>query len=140
MAEMRKKVRKGLILTAKILLSIALLAYVLRGVEWHDFVVAGDGRTKISVRSAQEQGGQLRLTLADGREEIRSPGTLTPIGANVAGAGPASSSLLKNYLHPGFRSSIDGILWWLLAVGALSFLVSTLVIAFRWWRLVKVLG
>ena len=40
---MQKKTRKTLILTIKLVIAAALLAWVLSNVHWHDYVVMRDG-------------------------------------------------------------------------------------------------
>ncbi len=131
---MHKNFRKGLLLAAKILLSAALLTWVLRGVSWRDFVLDADGETKIHVSDVQPDGrAAFRLTLSDEQTVTRDLETLAPVAAD----GPATAA---NYVRPGFFSAVRRVDYRIVVAGMIAFLAAVVVTAYRWWRLLAVQG
>lgn len=130
----RKNVRKWIILSVKIVISIALLWWVLKGVSWHDFVLDADGRTHIAVQDVQDAGsGGLLLVRQDGSSVVRP-------ADGVLAADPGAATPAGRYIRPGFLRVVRDIRWPVLAAGSLLFLLQLFVIGYRWWRLLSVQG
>lgn len=121
-----------LLLGVKCVAAALLLAWVLSQVHWRDWVRDKDGRSWSVVRTVgdpPEQFVVLRGSLWWAREATKPAAELTPVpGAR------------DEYLRDGLASSLKRIRPGPVAVAAVSMLLSYLVLAFRWWGLLGILG
>jgi uncharacterized protein (TIRG00374 family) len=133
---MLQNTKKILILTAKLLIAVALMTWVLMGAHWNDFVRNKDGKTSYSV--VEGPNARERFVVRKGAlwwtETLEiSVDELQPV------ENPSSHIGDENrYLRPGFLRSISRIqVWFLLAAMGIS-LVGMIVAALRWWMLLAI--
>lgn len=132
---MPKKLRKIILLVAKIFLSAGLLIWVLSQVHWHDFVVAADG-AEMEVASVERVSpGEVRLIRPGDK-----PATVVTVATLTTAAGETATSATPTdqLIWQGFVSTL-GRLNRLVLVAAVGLMLLTVVaIGYRWWRLLKV--
>ncbi|MCL2700522.1 MAG: flippase-like domain-containing protein [Phycisphaerae bacterium] len=163
---MKKKVRKIAMLSAKLLLAGGLLAWVLSGVHWNDYVAATDAAGKTATYAISRIQEHPALTIAHG--ESQSHGSLVvtegrlwwasqkivriaeldftdTVKKNALSEARARGdesvsppSLLEDVRRRGVRSALGQMNILLLVLACLGFLGSILVIAVRWWFLLRI--
>jgi len=125
---MHARRKKTLWLILKLVLAAALLAWVLARVHWSDYVVTKAGTT-YSVRTVSE--ADRTAEVAAGPWWRRQPKTLSwddlqPLPGR------------REVVRPGFASSLAQMRWGWLAAGVTGFLVCILLVAVRWWMLLRI--
>lgn len=131
--------RKRLILLFKVILAIALLGWVLHGVNWYDYLILADSEVRVPVvgEVALADHDALQYTVPDGSRAQRPTSDFLAVG----GAGQAKGAVgPEQYVRPGFLSSIRRVSVPWLAVSSLGFIASIAMIAIRWRGLLKVQG
>jgi hypothetical protein len=127
-----KRVRRIVLFVAKVALAIALLAWVLHGVHVNDYVVEKEGRSYAVVRApAPGEAQEYRVsrgTLWWRHERTIPARSLEPI--------PGTRG--REFIRPGFLSTLKGIRAGLFACAVLGFLISWLTISVRWWFLLRI--
>jgi uncharacterized protein (TIRG00374 family) len=140
---MRKTICKRLLLPFKIALAAVLLLWVLSGAHWDDYVLGKDGRTWAWLDRGENSGkyvAESYLTaLLHGRTQRETrmfePAEFVPVDLDAP---------LADWEARFVRSGIGGSLadmrvGWFVA-GVLGFPLSLLVVALRWWFLLKIQG
>jgi len=131
---MTNRSRKALIISIKLLVAGALMAWVLLGAHWSDFVRGRDGKTTYSViEGPLDDGGFLVRQGApwSGRRRTVAAEELQPVEQADSPKGDVQ------YLRPGFLTSISRIHPWLLVAAMAGWLAALLVTAVRWWMLLR---
>ena len=131
---MPRNSKKILLLTVKLLIAAALMAWLLLSAHWNDFVRTSDSKKSYSVVDASE---------APERFVVRSGSlwwseTLEVSSDQLMPIAQAGSD--KQYLRPGFLRSISRINLWLLVAAMGVSLAGMFVAASRWWMLLGVQG
>jgi len=128
---MRKKTRKILILAIKGLIAVGLLAWVLSGVHWRDYVQDRKGRTCTVLAEQRTSDGARGLRVAvgphwSGGSEVRPEEDFVPMPST------------RQVVRPGFATSLRRIhVTWAL-LGAAGFGAALLLAAVRWRMLLRV--
>ena len=134
---MPRTAKKVLILAAKLMVAVALMAWVLLGAHWNDFVRSKDGKTTYSVLEGPDAEG--RFVVRSGALwwaetlEVSSEKDLQEVEQKAP-----HPDAEKRYLRPGFLTSIGRIHLWLLLVAMAASLTGVLVTALRWWMLLRI--
>lgn len=136
---MNKKHRKILIETAKVVVAIVLLAWVLSKTSWNDYVTTTDGKT-YSLREAPPAEPKC-FKVSEGFALWKKPAELDvsqvdPL-KDTKGQVAKDAAGRPVYVRQGFESSIRDIDPWLLAAAMVVFLASMIVVATRWWFLLR---
>jgi hypothetical protein len=155
---MNKKVRKIAMLAAKLLLAGGLLAWVLSGVHWNDYVTATDADGKATMYAiSSNQASPVDQRLVDGAlvpdarplsedEVVVTYGRLwwaDRVGVRIAGldhtdkAKEGLPASLEEVRRLGVRSAVAQMNIPLLVLACAGFLGSLLIIAVRWWFLLR---
>jgi len=158
---MNKKIRKAAMLAAKLLLAAGLLAWVLSGVHWNDYVAAtdADGKTTMyaiasvqqhpALEAAYGKGESTWLVVTHGRlwwatDKLVKIGELDYTDKKLSDARargdqsvPPPSSL-EEVRRLGVRSAVKEMDIPLLVLACMGFLGSILIIAVRWWFLLRI--
>ena len=129
---MTKIYKKMLILTAKLLVAGSLLGWVLSKSHWSDYVTSLDGKKTYAVVKAEPS--------AD------NPKTLTVVSGILDGSkqwtADAAAFLrperTSTPIQPGFATTISRMNRFFLLAGFFGFLCSLLVVAVRWWFLLRI--
>lgn len=125
---MNPKVRKLILLAAKMVLAAALLTWVLGQASWNDYIVTKDGKT-YSLAAPPAPGKPFRVK--EGRFWQTETRTLDrDLAAPVQGA--------DELVRPGFLTSIRNIHWGMVSLAMAGFLASTLIVAVRFWFLLRI--
>jgi len=127
---MSKKARKIVLLTVKITLAVALMAWVLSKVSWHDYAVDASGKTFAVL--GQKPGPPPVLEVSTGMPWSREI-TDRPV-ADFKPVAEGSPEVVRK----GFRSSLANINVALLIVGCAGFGISWIIVAVRWWFLLRI--
>ncbi len=129
---MKTPAKKTVVLVGKIVIAAALLAWVLAGVHWSDYVVDREtGKAYTLISPADTTGPDTTLTVQTGLLWWASQ-LDRPAGEFVEIKGP---SQLPTVVHPGFASSIKTVEPGYLAGAAVAVTVALLMTSFRWWLL-----
>lgn len=121
---MNSKVKKALIVSAKVLIAGALLSWVLSKTHWNDYVTSAEGKTyAVLERHLDRQPPQLRVQTGWNRSEVRTVDSFVSDGGQV--------------IRPGFATSLRTINVGLLLLAIGGFLGSVMIIAVRWWFLLR---
>lgn len=128
---MTGKTRKVLLLVVKSTLAVVLLGWVFSQVHWSDYVQPRDGSATFAVRGRLTEAGQTRLIVSRGilwwrSQSVRPAADFVPL--------PGGDEVVR----AGFAGSLRKIRVPLAALGALGFGVSLVVIAVRWWLLLRI--
>jgi hypothetical protein len=128
---MGTKPKKILLLVVKLGIAAALMTWVLSKVYWHDYVTDRQGKSHALL---EQKEGPTRTVVVDSgpfwRQE-KSERLRTDFRPFKDGGDP------NDVVFPGFRSSLLNINKALLAVGFCGFGISMLIIAVRWWFLLR---
>ncbi len=123
---MESKTKKRLIITAKLLLAAVLLAWVLRGVHFRDYLVLGEeyGGRSVCLAEDRRVDGRGELVVAEGmlwweKREVHPFEHFQPVGKGVA------------IVHPGLISCLGDLDWPLFIAALLCFPVSLCIVAYR---------
>ena len=127
---MNARTRKTLLLSAKIAVAGALLAWVIAKVHWRDYVHARDGGGAYAVVAGPEAGTGDTLRVDEGslwspRIEVRPVSDFKPVAPGQV-------------IRPGFATSLKAINVALAAAGAMAFGLALAMIAVRWRMLLKI--
>lgn len=127
---MNARTRKTLLLSAKIAVAGALLAWVIAKVHWRDYVHARDGGGTYAVVAGPEAGTGDTLRVNAGslwspRIEVRPVSDFKPVAPGQV-------------IRPGFATSLKAINVALAAAGAMAFGLALAMIAVRWRMLLKI--
>jgi uncharacterized protein (TIRG00374 family) len=124
--------RRTMLLAVKVLLAAGLLAWVLSGVHWRDYVVGTDGRTYavLAERPATAE-RPAELVVARGvlgwrRSRTASAGEFQPISGTA------------QVRRPGFATTIANVRVPLLLAAFAAYLGNMVIISMRWWLLLRV--
>ena len=129
---MKKTNRKVLLLAAKIAVAAGLLAWVLGGVHWHDYVRARrGGKTYTVIAPPAEADGPRTIRVREGtlwwaREQTRAMAEFEPP--------PSGTGIIR----PGFLTSLVGLNVPLAVLASMGFGASMVLIAIRWWLLLRI--
>jgi len=129
---MKKSIRKSVLLALKIALAVALLAWVLSSVHWSDYVVVKGEKTSYDVvKSPAAPDRPNEILVRKGRfwkqvEQTLPRDHFEPI--------PNTDTVVR----VGFLSSLGRIRVPLLVVAVIGFVLSYLVVAVRWWLLMRI--
>ncbi|MGC9455569.1 MAG: lysylphosphatidylglycerol synthase transmembrane domain-containing protein [Phycisphaerae bacterium] len=128
---MTRKVRHRLLLAGKLLLAAALLAWVVSKVHWHDYVLDDQGQTYSVVSVTPTEGKPEKLTVAEGTWGLG--------GRKVRDADEFVKPFegAETPVHEGFASSLRRTNPWVLGLSAGGFLAAFLIMAVRWWLLLR---
>ncbi|MCJ7544800.1 MAG: flippase-like domain-containing protein, partial [Phycisphaerae bacterium] len=124
--------RRPILVAIKVLIATGLLAWVLSGVHWQDYVVATNGRSYavLTERPATaDRPGELEVTkglLWWRRSRTASAGEFQPI--------PGTSRVRR----PGFATTVANVKLPLLTAAFAVYLANMVVISMRWWVLLGV--
>ncbi|MDP6637252.1 MAG: lysylphosphatidylglycerol synthase transmembrane domain-containing protein [Phycisphaerae bacterium] len=133
---MPENAKKTLIMLAKLLVGAVLMAWVLLGAHWNDFVRSKDGKTTYSVLAAPGPEGRFVVrkgSLWWARTLELSADDLQPVEQ-----ADSQTDAPKRYLRPGFLKSISRIQGWMLLAAMAASLTGVLVTALRWWMLLAI--
>lgn len=125
---MSKRLKKILMLTVKLLVAVVLLGWVLNQAHWSDYVITKDKKTH-ALLSAQPTDG--KYAVSDGMLWWKTTqyipiDEILPVGKST------------QLVWPGVKSSIEHLYWPLVAVAMAGFLLSTMIVAVRWWFLLRI--
>ncbi len=113
---------------------MVLLVWVLAKVHWHDYVVSRDGDTSYSVLDIQPSpDSPQRLKVCEG-----SMFHGEAVVRNVTDFKPISDDDPTKVIRKGFASSLADMKVPLLACAMGGFLLSLLIVAMRWWMLLRI--
>ena len=128
---MNKRQKKVLVLSVKVLIAVALLGWVLSKAHWSDYVTAKDtGKTYAVVEARPNPDTPQTITISGGslwwswQKQMPADQFVVP----ERGGSP---------IQPGFVSTLMRMSPLFLAGGFLGFLISLLVVAVRWWFLLR---
>ncbi len=133
---MNARTRKTLLLSAKIAVAGALVAWVVAKVHWRDYVQACDGGRTYAVMAEPEGGAGDTLRVNTGslwspQIEVRPVSDFQP----VTDSQPVTSDKV---IRPGFAKSLKEIKIFLAVLGAMAFGLALAMIAVRWRMLLKI--
>lgn len=131
---MEKKRKKYLFLALKLVVAAALLAWVLSKASWNDYVISKDDKTYTVVSVEPNRQAPQYVVVAQGSLWNRTEQQL-PIGQLKT---VQSKSQGVEYIRPGFVNSLKRMQVALLICALLGFLASNLVVAVRWWFLLRI--
>lgn len=163
---MTKTIRKGLLLTLKLVVAAALLFYVLRQVHWDDYVVTYAGKT-LPVLALRTASGGMEVQTAHGQpfaplrsfrpiavSEHNQPASVLHAEPSWAGAtryeiqtsdgqrrwvdASAAAGESSEYIVRGFRTTILNANVALLLASAGCFVLPVLITSVRYWYLLKI--
>ncbi len=132
---MKKNIRKFSFLAIKMAIAAALLAWVLAKVHWHDYVISRDGETTYSVLDVREAAPGLPQQL-----DVREGSIFNGESAirNATDFKPISDDEPDKVVRKGFASSLASLKVPLLVCAMGGFLLSLLIVAVRWWMLLRI--
>jgi len=126
---MAAKRYKGCILAAKIALAVVLLGWVLSKANWYDYVIAEDGTTYAVLDENPNPARPDDIKVGKGMLWWRTSQTR-----------PRSDFRSEHGLvvRPGFFTSLRDVNIPLLICAAFGFVISYLIVACRWWYLLRI--
>ncbi len=129
---MTQRTKKILALSIKLLLTAALLSWVLSKVHWRDFAEDREGRTWSVLEVRPSPDAPEELTVSRGLPWAREVRT-RPIEdfRTLPGAE-------QRVIRDGFASSLRRLNPWLLVGGLVGFGIGLVVIGLRWWVLLRI--
>lgn len=134
---MTKPARKVLLLAAKIVVAVALLGWVLSQASWRDYIQTHDGQTFAFVGTHPSADAPKSVTGTSGLLWWRTTHTLDASQIKPI-EGTEGQPWEQRFVHPGFASSLKDLNTALLGVALAGFLASVLVVAVRWWFLLRI--
>lgn len=130
---MAKRTRKIAFILIKLAIAAALLTLVARKVHWRDYVVDQAGQS-FAVEAVAPTASQPETTFAPVITLLEgSFWNRHPVQRPLADFQPQGGVVVR----PGFARSLKLIHWPLLICGAMGFLIAVLIVAVRWWMLLK---
>lgn len=135
------KTRKRILLTAKLLIAVGLLGWVVSQAHWFDFVrlneqAGGNTYTFLRALPAQDPPAVDVQTGWMTKQTKRVPvESLVPIETV-----PAKASLRQRFVRRGFVSTLRDIQPVLFTAGVLCFPLSLIILSVRWWLLLRIQG
>ena len=134
-AKSKGRLKRIVFTAAKIAVAGALLTWVLAKVHWHDFVELSDGRS-LAVMEVRPGAAVDQLLV---RESLTDQATWRPASDFQAVPGQSKAAARYEQVRKlGVASALERMDKLLLALACLGFLISWLIIAVRWWFLLKI--
>lgn len=138
---MGKTTKKIVFTSLKVAIAAALMAWVFSKVSWNDYAIDAATKKPFAI-VGQEIQDSSTVTVASGmlwwRQEYPARPVKDFVRTDQTKQGPViQAKTLAEVRLPGFATSIRNINVMLLTIGGLGFGVSMLIVAVRWWFLLR---
>lgn len=127
----KRKISKALLVATKLVIAAGLLAWVLGKAHWRDYVRTVEGRT-YAVTTEAEPDGSKAYEVSTGMLWWSSRRSIAVERLDPVGGEPG------RYVRDGLASTVANIIPAFLAAGALAYLACLVLIAVRWWMLLRI--